>query len=76
LAIIDRFGAYAQDYDAGKPGEFLSPMPARGRVTPIVSDLPLRIVRSPAACIAPPRYKGAMKERLAAARKLQEKHSG
>jgi hypothetical protein len=24
LAIIDLFGAYAQDDDAGKPGEFLS----------------------------------------------------
>jgi len=24
LAIIDLFGAYSQDYDAGKPGEFLS----------------------------------------------------
>jgi hypothetical protein len=24
LAIIDLFGAYAQDYDACKPGEFLS----------------------------------------------------
>jgi hypothetical protein len=23
-AIIDRFGAYAQDYDAGKPDESLS----------------------------------------------------
>jgi hypothetical protein len=24
LVIIDLFGAYAQDHDAGKPGEFLS----------------------------------------------------
>jgi len=31
-----------------------TPIPARGRLTPIVSDLPVRIARSPAACMAAP----------------------